>query len=157
MQACVTRIIWIPIHAIISNLWHIETIRYKLEQLELCGYLYMQVNATNGIYRQIGASWCNQNYVVTYTCIQVQVYATNGKKKQLGTIQSKQNNVDTYTCKYMQPMSHRNNQVEASVTRIVWIHFHAFRYKHVLPMDAYTCIQVQVYVTNGIQKQLDVS
>ena len=34
MQAGATRIMWIPIHASISNLWHIETIRYKLEQLE---------------------------------------------------------------------------------------------------------------------------
>ena len=125
MQACETRIIWIPIHAIISNLWHIETIRYKLEQLELCGYLYMQVNATNGIYRQIGASWCNQNYVDTYTCIKVQVYATNGIQKQLDASWCNQNNVDTYTCKYMQPMAYLNNQVQAGVTKILWTSIHA--------------------------------
>ena len=59
VQAGATRIMRLPIHASISNLWHIETIRYKLEQLELCGYLYMQVNATNGIYKQLGTSWYN--------------------------------------------------------------------------------------------------
>ena len=102
----------------------------------------MQVDATNGIYKQLGASCCTQTIVDTYTCIQVQAYATNGLQKQLGTSWSNYNNVDTYTCKYMQPMTYRNNQVEASATRIVWIHFHAFRY---------AC------ATNGIQKQLDAS
>ena len=70
----------------------------------------MQVNATNGIYKQLGASWCNQNIVDTYTCIQVQAYATNGLQKQLGTSWSNYNNVDTYTCKYMQQSGPRLNK-----------------------------------------------
>ena len=64
----------------------------------------MQVYATNGIYKQFGASWCNKNYV------------------------------DTYTCKYMQSMAYVNNLVQAGATTIMWIPTHAFRYKYMQPM-----------------------